>query len=163
LHIWAGCPDGGPSEPITLCCNDDSPTCAPQSCCNNLTFLPGFTYYIIVDGAPGQSGNYVLSLNPPALGCTPQCAGCVTCPPGYTVESEACPGSYPDPNAGCYGWPFGYNSIHCGERWCATSENSTSFLDHDAWYFTLTQRDSIRLCFYAEFGFTVTGYQYTGG
>lgn len=164
LHIYAGCPDGV-GDPALLCCNDDAAFCAPSSCCENVTFLPNITYYIIVDGAPGQSGQYILSLMQSNWGCPPNpgCAGCVNCPVGATMETEACPGSYPDPNGGCYGWPFGYNSIHCGETWCAKSENSNTFLDHDAWYFSLLQRDSIRLCFYAEFGFTVTGYVYTPG
>ncbi len=165
LHIWQDCPDTGLA--ILVCCNDDSPTCSPQSCCPAVTFEAGHVYYIIVDGSGSESGNYQISLDLPSL---PSCAvpapcddACVVCPPGATVEAEACPGGYPDPNGGCYSWPIGFNYISCGETWCATSENTASFVDHDAFFITLTQRDSLRFCVVAEFDFEVKFYHYYAG
>jgi hypothetical protein len=54
LHIWMNCPPNG----TVICCNDDF--CGVQSCCENLTFVAGNTYYIIVAGSFGASGNYSL-------------------------------------------------------------------------------------------------------
>ncbi len=51
LHVWRGCPDAGGA---LFCCNDN--LCALQSCCQNLTVAPGFTYYFIVDGSLNGGG-----------------------------------------------------------------------------------------------------------
>lgn len=156
LHIWRGCPDGV-SEPILLCCNDDSPTCAPQSCCAGVVVQPGFTYYIIVDGQNGAAGTYSifidLAVEPSCLGQAP-CAGCVICPFGALQEGEACPASYPGINAGPTAWPIQFTNISCGDVYCGKSSN-VSYLDHDAYLVTLTQRDSLRWCVFSEFSFNV--------
>lgn len=165
IHVWRDCPSTGLA--VLWCCNDDSPECAPQSCCSGVTFFAGDTYYIIVDGSGVDSGNYILTIElatlPPSCAASPNCSGCVSCPPGATIEAEDCPGSYPDPNGGCYSWPVGFNNISCGETWCAKLENSTSFVDHDAYYINLFERDSLRFCIFAEFDFDVKFYHYIPG
>ncbi|MBK6765832.1 MAG: hypothetical protein IPG71_05730 [bacterium] len=161
LSIWLGCP--GSDEPVMLCCNDDSPDCAPQSCCSGFNFVRNITYYIIVDGAAGESGNYQLVMDYSVL---PSCfvgLGCTVCPPGSNYENELCPATYPDPNAGpaCFG--SGYELINCGETMCGKATHTNTWLDRDAYWITLHQRDSIRFCIVAEFDVTITLYEFFPG
>jgi hypothetical protein len=161
LTIWRNCP--GSDEPVIICCNDDSPDCAPQSCCAGVNLTRNFTYFIVVDGAPGQSGNYQLMMD---LSVMPSCfvgLGCVVCPPGSAYENELCPATYPDPNAGpaCLG--SSYETINCGETMCGKATHTASWLDKDAYWITLHQRDSIRFCIVAEFASTITLYNYSPG
>ncbi len=161
LSIWRGCP--GSDEPIMVCCNDDSPDCAPQSCCSGVSFTRNFTYLIIVDGAAGESGNYQLVMDWSVM---PACfvgIGCVECPIGSNYENELCPATYPDPNAGpaCAG--SGYETIACGETMCGKATHTNTWLDRDAYYITLHQRDSIRFCVKAEFPVTLTLYEFFPG
>jgi hypothetical protein len=161
LTIWRNCP--GSDEPVMICCNDDSPDCAPQSCCAGVNLTRNFTYFIVVDGAPGQSGNYQLMMD---LSVMPSCfvgLGCVVCPPGSAYENELCPATYPDPNAGpaCLG--SSYETINCGETMCGKATHTASWLDKDAYWITLHQRDSIRFCIVAEFASTITLYNYSPG
>lgn len=161
LSIWRGCP--GSDEPVMVCCSDDSPDCAPQSCCSGVNFTRNFTYLIIVDGAAGESGNYQLVMDWSVM---PSCfvgIGCVECPIGSNYESELCPATFPDPNAGpaCAG--SGYETIACGETMCGKATHTTTWQDKDAYYITLHQRDSIRFCVVAEFPVTLTLYEFFPG
>ncbi len=118
---------------------------------------------IIVDGAAGESGNYQLVMD---LSVMPSCfvgIGCVECPIGSNYESELCPATYPDPNAGpaCAG--SGYETINCGETMCGKATHTNTWLDKDAYYVTLHQRDSIRFCVMAEFPVTLTLYEFFPG
>jgi len=161
LSIWRGCP--GSDEPIMLCCNDDSPDCAPQSCCAGFNFVRNITYFIVVDGAAGESGNYQLVMDYSVM---PSCfvgLGCVTCPSGANYENELCPATYPDPNAGpaCFG--SGYETINCGETMCGKATHTNTWQDKDAYWITLHQRDSIRFCVVAEFDVSITLYEFFPG
>lgn len=161
LSIWRGCP--GSDEPIMLCCNDDSPDCAPQSCCSGFNFTRNIQYFIVVDGAASESGNYQLVMDYSVM---PSCfvgLGCAECPPGSNFESESCPATYPDPNAGpaCAG--SGCESIHCGDTFCGKATHTNTWLDKDAYCFTLSQRDSVRFCVLAEFDVSLTLYEYFPG
>ena len=57
LHVWRGCPGAGG---VLVCCDDN--TCGLQSCCPNVPVSPGDTYYFIVDGSGGESGNYMINI-----------------------------------------------------------------------------------------------------
>jgi hypothetical protein len=161
LSIWRGCP--GSDEPVIDCCSDDSPDCGPQSCCPGVNFTRNFTYFIIIDGAAGESGNYQLVMDWSVM---PSCfvgLGCAECPFGTATESEICPATYPDPNAGpaCAG--SGSEPISCGQTICGNITHTSSWLDKDAYLFTLTQRDSVRFCVISEFPVTLTLYEFFPG
>lgn len=86
LSVWRDCP--GTDQPILICCNDDSPDCAPQSCCSGIDLARSIAYYFVVDGAPGQSGNYQLTVD---LSVLPSCfvgTGCVVCPPALHTKPK---------------------------------------------------------------------------
>jgi hypothetical protein len=162
LHIWDGCPYTG-IPPV--CCNDDAGSCAPASCCPAVIMYAGQTYYIVVDGAGTASGSYILHVEPAGpLGCPsgPCLTNCVVnCPPGATQEGEGCPPSFPDYyNAGCYGFPFAATPISCGQTICATSYWDSLNQDHDAYIITLTQRDSLSWCIFAQFDVQIELHQY---
>ncbi len=161
LSIWLGCP--GSDEPVMLCCNDDSPDCAPQSCCSGFHFTRNVTYFIIVDGAAGESGNYQLVMDYSVM---PSCfvgLGCTECPPGSNYENESCPATFPDPNAGPACFASGCENIHCGDTWCGKATHTNTWLDKDAYCFSLSQRDSIHFCVVAEFDVTVVLYEFFPG
>lgn len=53
-----------PADPSTYLCNDDDRTCASNTACSKLDvlFKAGITYYIVIDGYAGASGEYKLSV-----------------------------------------------------------------------------------------------------
>lgn len=165
LYIWVGgCGVFGSSE---VCCNDDSPQCAPASCCNGVMLYPGFTYYFIVDGFGNQSGQYLLTIDyavePPACVIPSVCSGCVTCPADAQHENEPCPATYPDVNSpACTG---GHENIACGQTVCGniTNPGPPGMVDVDGYEITVTTRTRIRSCIVAEFPVVLYLHQYTPG
>ena len=161
LHIWDGCP-GSPGATM-ICCNDDSPFCAPQSCCDSVTLIANVTYYIIVDGAAGQAGTYVLHVNDASMGCLATLCDttCVVdCPPGAIIENEACPASSPDTVNGGHCGQFYSDPISCGDVICGRAAADPNVWDQDNFLVTISQPESLRWCVYAEFPVTITVSQY---
>ncbi len=159
LYVWELCP--GPPPANLVCCNNDGATCAPQSCCPNVFMRAGYTYYIIIDGAGSESGDYVLHVGAPGACPNEPCPPCsVLCPTGALAEGEGCPSGYPDNyNAGCFNYPFHATTLNCGETRCGTAFWG-SHLDHDAYIVTITERDSLTWCISAEFDFIAQAHQY---
>jgi hypothetical protein len=162
LHIWGGCPDQGVAP---VCCNDDDPFCNPvpsqTSCCRGIQMQAGTTYYIVVDGAGTSSGAYQIRVdvgpNCPSQPCGS--SGCVVnCPPGATQENEPCPpGPFGTNNGQCDGHGGVYSDpIQCGQTICGTTYADSNYQDFDAYAITITQRDSLRWCVFAEFNVTIT-------
>ncbi len=161
LHIWDGCP-GSPGATM-LCCNDDSPFCSPQSCCDSVTLIANITYYIIVDGAGGAAGNYVLHVNDAFMGCLATLCDttCVVdCPPGAIIENEACPASSPDTVNGGHCGGFYSDPLLCNSTVCGRAAANSSVWDQDNFLVTITQPESLRWCVVAEFPVTITVNQY---
>ena len=161
LHIWDGCP-GTPGATL-ICCNDDSPFCSPQSCCDSVTLIANVTYYIIVDGAGGAAGNYVLHVNDAFMGCLATLCDttCVVdCPPGAILENEACPASSPDTVNGGHCGQFYSDPISCGDVICGRAAANANVWDQDNFLVTISQPESLRWCVYAEFPVTITVSQY---
>jgi hypothetical protein len=119
-----------------LACNDDS--CGDdgyKSSIDRLHVVPGFTYYIVVDGYTSACGDYVLQVND--LGpCIPPCTEI------WETEGEpVCGDDYEDQyNAGCDVYPFAFSPIEPSNhviRICGTSGwyrvNDSPQVDRD-WY-----------------------------
>lgn len=159
LYVWEWCP--GPAPAQLVCCNDDAPVCAPQSCCPSVFMRAGVTYYIIVDGAGTDHGQYVLHVGPSQQCPSEPCPPCsVACPPGALAEGEGCPPAFPDYyNAGCFWSPFNATALGCGQTVCGSSYYN-GYVDHDAYIVTITQRDSLIWCMNAEFDFRMDMHQF---
>jgi hypothetical protein len=143
-----------------IACNDDFYSGAPcgvyVSLLENVSFDPGMTYYIIIDGYGSAAGAYILDI---ALGAGP----CVlTCPGAGIPEGEPPLGNgYVDNwNGGCNtspGYPFesvwaGYNgeAILCGVAgWYLTSGGGQS-RDTD-WYLLFKGQGNIEVTADAEY------------
>lgn len=150
------CPDIAESP---VCCNDDF--CGQQSCCPAINLIAGVPYYIIVDGAGTAAGNYTLHVGPQGTCGTGECPCTVTCPTPSLSEGEGCPPGNPDNyNAGCYWFPFNATPLPCNQTICGSSYWDTAYQDHDAYIITLTQRDSLRWCMYAEFDVQMDVHQF---
>jgi hypothetical protein len=104
LHVY----DGGPESP--LACVDDTP-CGSGSRLEGLSVQPGRTYYVVVDGAEGACGDYVLRL----AVCPPPCP--VTVPAGALPEGEppCTDGYYDSYNTGCNDVPYRFTPLPCDD------------------------------------------------
>ena len=125
------------SHPFHLLgCNDDM--CGDdgyKSAIDRLHVVPGFTYYIVVDGYTSACGDYVLRVDD--LGpCIPDCTEI------WELEGEpTCADEYVDDfNAGCDVYPFAFRPIEPSNhviRICGTSGwyrlNDSPQVDRD-WY-----------------------------
>jgi hypothetical protein len=119
-----------------LACNDD--LCGPdgyRSAIERLHVVPGYTYYIVVDGYTDNCGDYVLEVTD--LGpCIPDCTAI------WEEEGEPnCGDGYVDDfNAGCDAFPIVFRPIAPSEhiiRICGTSGwywSGDSFMFDRDWY-----------------------------
>ncbi|HET9252991.1 MAG TPA: lysyl oxidase family protein [Candidatus Eisenbacteria bacterium] len=95
IHAWTTCASSGIvtydtrlgvfSEGLALlACNDDGPTCSPQSRISDLTVAAG-TYYIVVDGYDGAEGPYELNVRwqGPGAPCSGSDAASATVVPSF--------------------------------------------------------------------------------
>ncbi|HSG99887.1 MAG TPA: hypothetical protein VLB27_07560, partial [candidate division Zixibacteria bacterium] len=135
-------------------CNDDA--CGSDGFKSRLECMPvtgGNTYFIVIAGYAGATGDYTLNVtesDPIA------CAPCIWpgCAPGATPEGEAC-GANPDvTNGGCNSSPevystLGYGETACGESWADVMR------DTDWWRTDLTDADSLTWFVTASFDFAV--------
>jgi hypothetical protein len=157
LHIYQQCPD---VPGILVCCNDD--LCGVQSCCPVVNLQASRNYYIVVDGAGTDRGDYTLNIGPQGACGNEPCPPCsVSCPSGAIAEGEGCPPGFPDNyNAGCYWFPFAATTLDCGETKCGSSYWDTAYQDHDAYIVTIHARDSLIWCMSAEFDFQMDVHQF---
>jgi len=143
--------DGGPGNLVA--CNDDA-GCGYsgwQSKIENVVLYGGHTYYIVVDGYGGSSGNYDLAIM--------SYEGCVVeCPAGALLESEPpCADNYYDQyNGGCntVGWTEVMGQGNgcadvCG-RSCTYLYQGSSYRDTD-WYVTYASGGQVTATCTAEF------------
>ncbi len=115
----------------------------------------GNTYYIVVDGYGGGSGDYAIAVE------VHDAAGpcIVTCPEGATVEPEPCAGDeYDDTvNGGCNSAVPVFGSISCGETICGTSSTflfgGSNYRDTDWFKLELAEMGTLTYTGCAEFAF----------
>ena len=100
----------------------------------------GFHY--IADDAADVGLDDVVVTDDPDVPCV------VTCPPGATLETEACGDST---NGGCNRIPFQFQSVTCPDTVCGTAWATTSLRDTDWYLLTLTQAESLYYYGTAEF------------
>jgi hypothetical protein len=136
-------------------CNDDAcndPSGNPYRSFLEVLNMAPDTYYVVVDGYGGASGNFEL--------CILEGAPCeVICPPEAIAEGEGdCYDEYVDVfNGGCNSEPDVFGSISCGEIVCGTSGTymiaGADNRDTDWYQFTLNTWDytGITLTGMAEF------------
>jgi hypothetical protein len=139
LYVFKDGPDS------VIACNDDF-------CPGNLPQLSGIpvsaanTYYIVVDGSNGYSGNYVMEVTAELV-----------CPVYATYENEPdCADEYIDnTNGGCGSDPTVFGNISCGETICAKSGNylltGLQMRDTDWFSFTLSDSEEVTIDAIAEF------------
>ena len=139
LYIFKGSPDS------VIACNDDF-------CSGNLPLLSGIpvfasnTYYIVVDGSNGQSGNYTMEITAE-----------IVCPVDATNENEPdCADEYIDnTNGGCGSDPVVFGNISCGETICARSGNylltGLQMRDTDWFSFSLSDSEEVTIDAIAEY------------
>jgi hypothetical protein len=98
-----------------VACNDDYYS-DYTSAIMNQPLSAGYTYYIVIDGYGGSSGQYVFNLSE-----VPPCD--VTCPPEGVPEGETpCADEYVDTyNGGCNSSPYVFQTINCNTTICGTS------------------------------------------
>ena len=133
-------------------CNDD--VCPGYiSRLNNVFMASGNTYYIVVDGYGGDSGDYTIDMF--------ELVQCVDCPPGSTPEGEpVCYDDYIDQtNGGCGSDPVVFGEVSCGETICGTAGTfyfgSLEYRDTDWYNFQLTEDTDVTITAMAEFDMDV--------
>lgn len=141
LYVYEGSCGG-----TLIGCNDDgciSPLSDYASVLSNVSLTAGNTYYIVIDGFGGDSGNYTLDVTPP---CD------VTCPGGSTAENEPDCGQPVDTvNGGCNATPEVFGPIACGETICGTAAYDGSTRDTDWYEVTVTSPTIFTFSGEAEF------------
>lgn len=109
---------------------------------------PGTTYYILVQGFGGDTGNYELILSSNGTQCSTAiaCEPCnVTCPVGGISENEPNCGLPTDTvNGGCNSTPPVFTNISCGQTYCGTAAFDGSTRDTDWYKIVLTQATQVR-------------------
>jgi hypothetical protein len=141
-------------------CNDDNFDCVnpPVSFTSwipEVIMLAGHTYYVVVDGYFGASGNYVMDIT--EVECPTPCV--VECPPDGIDEGEGpCYDGYVDMyNAGCNSVPDTYVYVAPSTEtitYCGLNGNydNNSLRDTDWYWMDLTcETNTITLCVEAEF------------
>jgi len=149
-----------------LSCNDDM--CGDdgyKSAIDRLHVVPGFTYYIVVDGYTSACGDYVLQVND--LGaCIPDCTEI------WEEEGEpVCGDDYDDQyNAGCEVYPFAFRPIEPSNhviRICGTSGwyrlNDSPQVDRDWYEIQVPAISQIDVFCEAEFNVSLWLYDGNGG
>jgi hypothetical protein len=149
-----------------LGCNDDR--CGDdgyKSAFERLHVVPGFTYYIVVDGYTSACGDYVLQMID--LGpCIPACTGI------WEQEGEpVCGDDYDDQyNAGCDVYPFAVRPIEPSNhviRMCGTSGwyrfNDSLQVDRDWYEIQVPATSQIDVFCEAEFDLSLWLYDGNGG
>ncbi len=109
---------------------------------------PGTTYYILVQGFGGATGNFELAVSSNGTSCSTAvpCAPCVvTCPSGGIPENEPNCGLPTDTvNGGCNSVPPVFTNIACGQTYCGTAAFDGSSRDTDWYKIVLTQATQVR-------------------
>ncbi len=103
LSVWHGCPSSGG---VLIACNDDF--CTLQSCCQGVSLTANQTYYFIIGGRTGQSGNFSFQVTTGSI-CPGQCDPC----PFPNLDSEAINNNCVAPN------PL----LACGDTVCGQINN----------------------------------------
>ncbi|MBX3364416.1 MAG: hypothetical protein KF866_06590 [Phycisphaeraceae bacterium] len=131
----------------------------------------GTTYYILVQGFGGQSGDFELAVLSNGIGCStpPPCAPCDITPMGTPEGEPNCFDFYVDAtNGGCNSTPNVFGAIACGETVTGTAgtflglfDNNTptnpnddfvtNFRDTDWFLFTINEPQRVRVTATAEF------------
>ncbi len=139
----------GYNSGVFYACNDDA--CGDdgyKSKIAGVTLYAGHDYYIVVDGYGGDYGDYILEITEPT-----ECV--VECPPGATMESEACGD---DTNGGCNMTTTPtWEPISCGESVCGTIWADGGTRDTDWYEVTVTSSGTLTWTCEAEFD-VVIGY-----
>ncbi len=155
MYIYAGTCSGTP-----VYCNDDfcsSPlfsSYVSQLSCVALT--GGTTYYIVIDGYGGASGNYTL--------VTSVCQPCVVSQQGGDIVEATEPATpdstnmATDPDGGCNnssGVPL-YGAISCGQTiygrsFTYVTPSGAQYRDTDWYLFTVAQRETVTVKMVGEF------------
>ncbi len=140
LYVYEGsCPG------TLIACDDDS--CGSDGWKSRVSWVSlqaSTTYYIIVDGFGGESGDYELEITE-GTSC-PQ-----TCEAGYIDENEPDCGAASDGgdgidtvNGGCWFDPFSlFTPMACGNTYCGTIGADGGYYDADAYFFELTEQTAI--------------------
>ena len=137
VYIYEGACPG-----TVVACNDDAGCgfTGYQSELEGVNLTAGSTYYIVVDGYGGATGDYVIDVveNVPCV---------VDCPVGANDETEACGD---DLNGGCNMVDPAFTAIACGETFCGLSFGD-AIRDTDWYELVITQTEWITLTVDAEF------------
>jgi hypothetical protein len=128
-------------------CNDDA-DCALsyRSKLEELDLFAGNTYYIVIDGYGGASGDYTLDM------FEYEAPDPFECPPGAGLEPEDCGD---DTNGGCNMTPPSFTTIECGDTICGTVWADGGTRDTDWYQLTLYQTTTVTLDGSANFPFVI--------
>jgi len=114
-------------------CDDDGCADYGASILRGVPLSAGTTYYFVVGGWGGDSGDYVIDIFPS-----------IDCPPGATPEPEADCGLPDDTvNGGCNSTPYVFSPISCGQVICGSAGASGGTRDTDWYEFTLTEQTEV--------------------
>ncbi len=138
------CPDGGP-----FACNDDacsSPSADFVSEITGLALTAGNTYYFVVDGYGGGSGNYTLAITE-----VPTC----DCPGGEVPEGEPNCGNPDTYNGGCNQTtpydPATFTTVTCNTTYCGTTGADGTTRDTDWYLLNMPQVDNVHVTLTAAY------------
>ena len=138
VYIYEGACPG-----TVVACNDDAGCgiTGYQSELKNISLRGGTTYYIVVDGYGGATGDYVIDVEE-VMPCV------VDCPPEAEDEGEACGDGL---NNGCTMFEPAFTAIECGDTLCANGWAQDGTHDIDWYELVIIQTMWITLTVDAEF------------